>query len=151
MAPEGRGKGAGGKGSAGGASGASGHGDKSDKGMRVRRVEGGVREEMASLLTNDLKDPRAAGAIVTRVEMAPDLRGARVHVRLLEGGDDVARRREVLEALRRASGMLRRELTHRLGLRYAPDLKFQYDDGVDHMTNIERVLAEIAAERKPRP
>jgi len=34
-------------------------------------------------------------------------------------------------------------------LRFAPDLKFQYDDGVDAMTNVERVLAEIAAERKP--
>jgi ribosome-binding factor A len=123
--------------------------DKVDKGMRVRRVEGGVREEMASLLTSDLKDPRAAGAIVTRVEMTPDLRGARVHVRLLQGGDDPARRREVVAALGRAAGMLRRELTQRLGLRYAPDLKFQYDDGVDHMTNVERVLAEIAAEKKP--
>ena len=123
--------------------------DKVDKGMRVRRVEGGVREEMVSLLTSDLKDPRAAGAIVTRVEMTPDLRGARVHVRLLQGGDDPARRREVVAALGRAAGMLRRELTQRLGLRYAPDLKFQYDDGVDHMTNVERVLAEIAAEKKP--
>jgi ribosome-binding factor A len=122
---------------------------KVDKGMRVKRVEGGVREEMASLLTSDLKDPRAAGAIVTRVEMTSDLRSARIHVRLLQGGDDAARRREVVDALRRASGMLRRELTQRLGLRYAPDLKFQYDDGVDAMTNVERVLAEIAAERKP--
>jgi ribosome-binding factor A len=122
---------------------------KVDKGMRVKRVEGGVREEMASLLTSDLKDPRAAGAIVTRVEMTSDLRSARIHVRLLQGGDDAARRREVVDALRRASGMLRRELTQRLGLRFAPDLKFQYDDGVDATTNVERVLAEIAAERKP--
>jgi ribosome-binding factor A len=125
--------------------------DKPDKGMRVKRVAEGVREQIASLLTDAVKDPRAAGAIVTRVEMTADLRSARVHVRLLEGGDDAARRRAAVDTLRRASGMLRREVTHRLGLRYAPELKFEYDDGVDHVTNVERVLAEIEAERNQRP
>jgi ribosome-binding factor A len=121
-----------------------------DKGLRVRRVEEGVRVEVASLIADELKDPRAAGAVVTRVEMGGDLRMARVHVRLLEGGDDLARRRDVVEALRRAAGMMRREVTQRLGLRYAPELKFHYDDGVDHVSNVERLLAEIEAERKPR-
>ncbi len=122
--------------------------DRSERGMRVRRVAESVREEIASLLSTEVKDPRAAGAIVTRVEMSADLRSARVSVRLLEGGDDEGRRREVVDALRRGSGMLRREVTQRLRLRFAPELKFQYDDGVDHVTNVERVLAEIEAERK---
>jgi ribosome-binding factor A len=122
---------------------------KAEKGLRVKRVEGSVREELSSLVSQDLKDPRAAGAIVTRVEMAPDLRSAKVHIRLLAGGDSEARRREVVGALGRASGMLRRELTHRLGLRYAPDLRFFYDEGMDAATNVERLLAEIAAEKKP--
>lgn len=120
------------------------------RGTRARRVEEGVREELASLLASEVKDPRAAGAIVTRVEMGSDLRTARVHVRVLEGGDDEGRRNEVVGALRRASGMLRREVSQRLGLRYAPELKFQYDDGADHVTNVERILAEIEAEKKPR-
>jgi ribosome-binding factor A len=122
--------------------------ERSERGMRVRRVEESVREEIAKLLSTGVKDPKAAGAIVTRVEMTPDLRGARVHVRLLAGGDDEARRREVVDALRRGAGMLRREVAQRLRLRFAPELKFQYDDGVDHTTNVERILAEIEAERK---
>jgi ribosome-binding factor A len=121
---------------------------KSDKGMRVKRVEESVREELSALVGTEVKDPRAAGAIVTRVQMASDLRSARVHIRVLDDHDDVAHRREVVETLRRASGMLRREVTQRLGLRFAPELKFQYDDGVDQVTSVERVLAEIAAERK---
>jgi ribosome-binding factor A len=122
--------------------------DRADKGMRVRRVEDGVRKEMATLLSTELGDPRAAGAIVTRVQMTPDLRSARVHVRLLEGGDVPGRRRDVVEALRHAAGMLRREVTQRLGLRYAPELKFQYDEGTDAASGVERLLAEIEAERK---
>jgi ribosome-binding factor A len=124
--------------------------DKAGRGMRVKRVEEGVRQELASLLANEVKDPRAAGAIVTRVDMSPDLRNAKVGVRLLEGGDEPERRREVVGSLGRAAGMLRREVSQRLGLRYAPELHFKYDDGADAVSNVERVLAEIEAERKQR-
>jgi ribosome-binding factor A len=122
---------------------------KGDGGTRVRRVEQSLREEVSSLVANEVKDPRAAGAVVTRVQMGADLRVARVYVRLLDASDEANRRREVVEALRRASGMLRREVTQRLGLRYAPEIRFEYDEGTDHLTSVERVLAEIAAERKP--
>lgn len=117
---------------------------------RVRRVGEAVREEIASLLSGEVKDPRAAGAIVTRVEMSNDLRSARVHVRLLEGGGDRARRDAFVGALGGASGMLRREVTRRLGLRYAPELRFLYDEGLDGTQRVEELLAEIEAERNRR-
>ena len=122
-----------------------------EHGMRVRRVAEAVREELASLLVaGDVKDPGAAGAIVTRVEMSADLRSARVQVRLLDGGNDVARRRTVVEALGRASGMLRSELGRRLRLRHAPELRFFFDDGLDGTMRVEELLAEIEADRSRR-
>jgi ribosome-binding factor A len=117
---------------------------------RVRRVEKGLREELATMLAHEVKDPGAAGAVVTRVELTNDLRSAKVHVRVLEGGDDPARRLSVVAALGRATGMLRREVTQRLQLRSAPELRFVYDDGLDNTTRVEQLLAEIDAERKPR-
>jgi len=122
----------------------------SETGSRALRVSEGVRKELAALLATEVKDPRAAGAVVTRVEMTSDLRSARVFVRVLEASDDETQRRDVVNALRRASGMLRREVTQRLGLRYAPELKFAYDEGTDHTTNVERILAEIEAEKRRR-
>jgi ribosome-binding factor A len=121
----------------------------SEAGTRVLRVERGVREELASMLADEVRDPGAAGAIVTRVTMAKDLRSARVYVRLLEGGDE-ERRKSVVDALYRASGMLRSELTRRLGLRFAPELRFAYDAGADKTDRIEAILAEIEAERRGR-
>jgi ribosome-binding factor A len=115
---------------------------------RVRRVAEGVREELASLLADEVKDPGAQGAIITRVEMANDLRSARVFVRILEGGDDPERRRALVAGLGRASGMMRREVTQRLGLRHAPELRFVYDDGLDNTSRVEVLLAEIEAERR---
>jgi ribosome-binding factor A len=117
---------------------------------RVRRVAEAVREELALLLTEEVKDPGAKSAVLTRVEMAKDLRSARVYVRLLEGGDDEGRRRILTEALERASGLLRRELTHRLGLRFAPTLRFHYDQGQDNTDRVEQLLAEIEVDRSKR-
>jgi ribosome-binding factor A len=116
---------------------------------RVRRVEKALREELASMLAHEVKDPGAAGAVVTRVQLANDLRSAKVLVRVLEGGDDPARRAALLAALLRATGMLRREVTQRLQLRSAPELRFTYDDGLDNTTRVEQLLAEIEAENKP--
>jgi ribosome-binding factor A len=115
---------------------------------RVLRVAEGVRVELAALLGEEVKDPGAAGAIVTRVEMADDLRSGRVFVRLLEGGDQAERRKVLLDALGRARGMLRREVTQRLGLRHAPELRYAYDEGLDRTVRIEQLLAEIESERK---
>jgi ribosome-binding factor A len=121
-----------------------------EAGARPRRVGEGLRQELAALLAGQVKDPRAAGAVITRVEVTSDLRSARIGVRLLEHGDDEARRRALLGALRRASGMLRREVTRRLALRYAPELRFEYDEGLDATTRIEALLDEIAAEKRSR-
>jgi ribosome-binding factor A len=115
---------------------------------RVRRIGEGVREELAVLLGGEVKDPGAKGAIVTRVEMTNDLRNAKVFVRLLEGGDEQGNRKRLLDALGRAQGMLRREVTHRLSLRHAPELRFLYDEGLDHTVRVEQILAEIEAEKR---
>ncbi len=119
-----------------------------ERGTRVRRVAEGVREELATLIAGEVRDPGAAGAVVTRVEMANDLKSGRVYVRLLEGGGDPARRMRLVESLGRASGMLRREVTQRLSLRHAPALKFFYDEGLDRSTRVEELLAEIEADKR---
>jgi ribosome-binding factor A len=121
-----------------------------ERGVRAKRVGEGVREELASLLVHYVKDPRAKGVVVTGVEMTPDLREARVKVRLLEGAGDAEKRSELVQALTRASGMLRREVTHRLRLRHAPTLRFAYDDGTDKTSRVAELLAEIEAERRSR-
>lgn len=118
-----------------------------EQGTRARRVGEAIREEIALLLSADVKDPGVAGAVVTRVEMASDLHCAHAMVRLLEGGADMKRRAALIKALGRASGMMRRVLTQRLGLRFAPELRFSYDDGLDNTTRVEEILAEIDADR----
>jgi ribosome-binding factor A len=115
---------------------------------RATRVAEGLRQEISSLLVKDAKDPRIAGVLVSRVNVSDDLRHARVFVRLLSGGEDETRRDEAMSGLLRASGMLRREVTRRLGLRHSPELKFEYDTGQDHIDRIEKLLDEVRREKK---
>lgn len=115
---------------------------------RSVRVAARLREELAILIVQEARDPRLAGVLVSRVEMPDDLRSARVYVRLLEGGDDPARRKEALTGLSRASGMLRREIGTRVGLRFAPELRFYYDAGQERVDRIEQLLEEVKREKK---
>jgi ribosome-binding factor A len=115
---------------------------------RSVRVAARVQEELASLIAREARDPRLAGVVVSRVEMPDDLRSARVYVRLLEGGE--ARRDEALAGLARASGMLRREVTGRVGLKFAPDLRFYYDSAQEKVARIEELLEEVRREEKAK-
>ena len=117
---------------------------------RSVRVAERLKEELAKLLAHEVRDPRAAGVIVTRVEMPNDLRSAKVSFRLLEGAEREERRQEAAEGLARASGLLRREVTQRLQLRHAPELRFVYDAAQEKLQRIDELLFEIRQEQAPR-
>ena len=110
------------------------------------RVAERVREELSRLLARKVRDPRAEGVIVSRVEMTDDLGLARVYFRLLEPSD--AKVVEAKKGLEKAKGLLRAELTKTVKLRTAPDLRFFYDEGVDAQTRIEQLLEEVKRERR---
>src|SRR5439155_9087158 len=87
-----------------------------------------VREEVARMIAGELKDPRIGFVTVTRVELGPDLRLARVFVGVL--GTE-KQRQASLAGLKQAAGYMRRALGQRLRLRHTPELLFQYDEGLE--------------------
>jgi ribosome-binding factor A len=109
------------------------------------RVAERVREELSRLLARKVRDPRAEGVIVSRVEMTDDLGLARVYFRLLEPSE--AKIQDAKKGLEKAKGLLRAELTKTVKLRTAPDLRFFYDEGVDAQTRIEQLFEEVKRER----
>ena len=50
-----------------------------------------------------------------------------------------------VDALNRAAGFLRRELSPRLQLKYLPQLRFYWDEVVDQAARIEELLGDIGS------
>jgi ribosome-binding factor A len=116
-------------------------------GRRPARVAERVRDVLAEVLVRVVRDPRLKNLTVTDVEITDDLRMVRVGVRTLEPEVSEPRRKEILKGLESASGALRREVTARAQLRYAPELRFRYDEGGEAQTRVDELLAEIAREK----
>ena len=110
------------------------------RGDRPVRVGERIREELSLLLLRKVNDPGLAPVTVTEVSVTQDLRIAHVNYSALVPPEE---RPAVAKALRRSSGFLRRELGHLLGLRYAPELQFHYDDSFDRGARIDAILREI--------
>jgi ribosome-binding factor A len=107
---------------------------------RSQRVADIVRAELASIVLTEAHDPDLHRVTITDVEMPPDLKSARVFFSCL-GGD--VERQKAGEALRRASGYLRREIGQRCRLRHAPELFFVSDDSLERGARIEELLHRI--------
>jgi ribosome-binding factor A len=111
-------------------------------GHRSERIAEEVRNEVSLMLAGELKDPRlAAPLIVSEVRMSPDLRTARVYVRLL--GEE-ADRAKTLAGLKAASGFVRHELVERLQLRRAPEVIFIADESEEYGEHIDQLLRSVS-------
>ncbi len=117
---------------------------------RRLRVGGDLHLGLQAALSQ-LRDPRLVSASVIRVEMTDDLQLARIHVRLGVGAqDDAEQRKQLMRGLRSAVGRLRRDVAQHLDLRYAPELRFVYDEGQDATNRVDELLAEIREEDESR-
>ena len=109
---------------------------------RPERVAHRVQAELAQLLLRELRDPRLRDVHVSAVRMTPDLRSARIFFRTLAGGEAAP---AALAAFERATPFIRSALGRALGLRYVPELRFEYDTVIDSAARMEAVLAEAGA------
>lgn len=111
-------------------------------GSRPARLGDQIREELASIIARELKDPGIGFLTLTAVKVSADLQVARVYYTAL--GDPRARR-ETARALDRATPFLRRQIAGRLRLRRAPELHFHYDESIARAERVEQLLRDIHA------
>ncbi len=115
---------------------------------RRLKVETELVQHLVAALRR-LEDPRLASVVITRVQMTDDLQLARVFVHTaVEVGSEPQRdgRRVVMRGLSAASGRLRRAVGQGLALRYTPQLRFIFDDGVDAARRVDDLLDQIRQE-----
>jgi ribosome-binding factor A len=115
------------------------HRDQAGPSQRGLRVGELIRHAVAEMLARgDVHDPVLEGHLITvpEVRMSPDLRLATIYVMPL-GGKDA---KDVIEALDRNKRYLRGEISHRVNLKFAPDLRFRIDERFDEAERIQKLL-----------
>ena len=110
------------------------------EGRRSERVAEALLRELSAMLVRDLRDPRLRGITLTSVRMDDDLRHARVYFSHLEGSSRAA---AAIAGFKSAGGFIRREIG-KLGLRYTPDLDFEFDPGLERAARIDALLKQSA-------
>lgn len=109
-------------------------------GIRIKRIEDRIQQELAELLIREVSDPRLKQIFVTDVKVDRELAFANVYVSAVEGS---ARSADVLAGLESASGFLRRILSSKVELRAFPKLKFHWDPTPENADHIEKLLAGL--------
>lgn len=89
------------------------------EGHRHARLESLLKDELVSLVSDELEDPELSGVSIAHVVLSVDYRHARVYFTTASGNNDVVER-----ALSRATGLLRARVADAVDLKRAPDLRF---------------------------
>lgn len=114
---------------------------------RSRRVAEQLKRELSSLIATEVKDPRAALAVVTAVEVSRNLAHAKVFVAAADLTEDSE---ATVRGLRRANGFLRARLGAILRLRVVPELRFIEDRTEREAAKLDRLIEDAVAEDERR-
>jgi len=112
---------------------------------RARRIGNRIAEVLSELLQQAVDDPRLKMVTVSSVDVDRELSYATIYVTAFDAPERID---EILRALVRARGFLRRELAARIPLRSFPQLRFRYDASLDHGSRIDSLLKEIRREEE---
>ena len=111
---------------------------------RVDRVNALLQRELATLISEELRDPRIAFPTVTSVETTSDLKTAKVFVSVL-GDDDAVT--SSMRALNEARPYIRHEVGERTDLRFVPEIEFVSDTSAARAARISQLLREASGDR----
>ncbi len=114
-------------------------------GYRQSRIDEEVKRELGAIIPT-LKDPRMADIVsVVQVEVTRDLRYATAYISVM-GGEEAEK--GTMQALKSASGFIRREIGNRLKLRAVPEFIFKADTSIAYGAHINQVIRKVMGESR---
>lgn len=114
---------------------------------RLERVAMALKKEISVIIHDELKDPRVGFITITKIELSADLRHAKVFYSVLGKEDE---HKKTKEALQSASGFIRRELAHRVLLRFVPEIIFREDRSSEYSIKMQKLFDEIKELNEPK-
>jgi ribosome-binding factor A len=109
--------------------------------IKNTRINGEVQKELSVLINREIKDPRISPMTsIVSVEVAPDLKHAKVYISVL--GDE-EKRQSTYEGLRSAAPYLRSQLAKTINLRNTPELTFVMDQSIEYGVNMSKLIDDV--------
>jgi ribosome-binding factor A len=120
---------------------------------RGERLSGEIRKEVADIVANQMRDPRlnAESVSITAVQATADFSSAKIHVSPMTESEG----EDILAALEKAKGFIRRQLAQRMQVRAIPELHFILDDSIAYAVRMNEIIEkqihedEQAAQNRP--
>jgi ribosome-binding factor A len=111
--------------------------------IRIERVNGELQRQIATVIANDIKDPRLQGALVsvTKVQTTPDLKYAKVHLSIYADTDE--KKKEAFDTVVRSRSFIRNKMKDAVQIRLLPELNFVIDNSVDYGMHIDKILSTM--------
>lgn len=108
--------------------------------QRHQRLEEDIKVAISDIILRDVKHPSINGIIsVTRVELTPDQKYAKVFISIFNADD----KEKVLNALIKSVGYIRYELGKKVKLRFLPDLEFKLDDSMEYGAHMDQLINNL--------
>ena len=104
------------------------------------RLEQDVKIALSDIIMNEVKEPSVTGLIsVTDVKITPDQKYAKVYVSIY----GKVNKNKVIEALKKATGFIKKELGRRVRMRNMPDITFELDNSMEYGEHMDKVIKEV--------
>ena len=123
------------------------------KGYRQGRLGEEIRKIISEMLLREIKDPRLSNGLISLsdVEVTSDGSYATCYITYIsmkKGEEAVLEEEEILEGLRRAKGMFKKEIGRKIKLRHIPELIFKMDHSMDYGRHIDAVIEKLGKENE---
>jgi ribosome-binding factor A len=107
---------------------------------KIKKLAIDIQREISFIINTKIKDPRIGFITVTDARLSLDGKYLDIYVSIMDKDDQLEKR---LDALKKCSGFIKKNLTQRMRLRNVPELKFIYDESIDRGLKISKILKEI--------
>lgn len=117
------------------------------KSLRGQRLSSEYQKAVYEVISKKLKykTDKIRGIVsVTKADVSPDLKNAKIYVSVL--AKDPAEARATFETIKENAGFIRYELAHMMQMRTVPELHFLWDESMEYGDKIDRLIKEIHRE-----
>jgi len=107
---------------------------------RGRRVADHIQRELATLIQQEIKDPRIGMVTISDVKVSRDLAYADVYFTLISADMSPTNMSESETVLNSAAGFLRSQLAKSLSTRITPRLRFHFDVTIENGARMDQAI-----------